>query len=210
MLFESGFRCVSASSSHSEHTSYAIRTKRGGWQQTMPVPPKTKPPRRGEKGEPTASGMMTRTTRSRSKKVEQHADQDAAMVLDKRCGDENSTAKPDSPIAGGTRREDSTVKKDDDDDDEDATSSKPDSPGAGDARRDDSSAKKDGDDNDDEDATAKPNSPSPSDESRDDSTAKKDDDKEVTATAKPHTTRKNIETPDSPSRASDLFIVVYD
>ena len=130
------------------------------------------------------------------------------MVLDKRCGDENLTAKPDSPVAGGTGREDSTVKKDDDDDDEDTTSAKPDSPGAGDARRDDDSPKKDGDDNDDEDANGKPNSPGTRDESHDNSTSKKDDDEE--ATAKPHTTRKIIEIPDSPSRASDLFIAVYD
>jgi hypothetical protein len=71
--------------------------------------------------------------------VEQHVEHDAAMTtlqakkatqkMDKRFCDKNSTAKPASPVAGGTRREDSTVKKDDDDD-EDATS-KPDSPGAG-------------------------------------------------------------------------------
>ena len=62
-----------------------MRTARGRSQQTVPGPPKAKRPRRGEKGEPTASVMM-RTTRSRSKTVEQHADQDAAMVLDKRWG----------------------------------------------------------------------------------------------------------------------------
>ena len=66
----------------------------------------------------------------------------ATQKMDKRFCDKNSTAKPDSPGAGGARRDDSTAKKyDDDNDDEDATA-KPDSPYLGDERRDNSTAKK--------------------------------------------------------------------
>ena len=54
----------------------------------------------------------------------------ATQKMDKRFGDKNLTAKPDSPFGVGTKCEDSTVKRDDADDDEDATS-KPDSPGVG-------------------------------------------------------------------------------